>query len=650
MKRELCFLIVLGQSLGAHEVPEGVLDPLVVTGKAEDLIGQVEAASAGRADRAELSERPVLRRGELLEVVPGVVVTQHAGGGKANQYFVRGFNLDHGTDFRVSLDGMPANYRTHAHGQGYADLNFIVPEFADHLDYFKGPFRGRDGDFSTAGGAEYHLAPWFEEGFLETTYGSYDYFRVVYGDSWKLGEGWLSFGAEWTQEDGPWDRGNDYGRANLFARYHVGEGDDYWNVTALWHDGSWDSSDQIAQRAWQSGLVGRYGALDDLTGGETDRFSLSTQWQRTSEAGKTHVDAWFGGYGLRLFSNFTYFLNDPVRGDQFEQNEDRLFAGLNIWHEWDWDVAGKEQRTRVGFQTRNDWIDGIGLYATERRQRVGTVREDDVFAGSYSLFAEHETRVNDWLRIGGALRGDVVYFDVDSDLGANSGTESDGILSPKFHLVLGPWEETEFYLNGGLGFHSNDARGATISVDPSDGVSAADAVDPLVRTKGAELGLRTSRIKDVTATLALWYLESDSELVFVGDGGGTEASDASERWGVEAAAYWRPRDWVSFDVEYAWAQARFVGVAPGMREVPNSVEHALSAGLVLGRELGWFGAMRLRYFAPRPLEESGSVESKSSLQLNSRLGYRWEDWEVSLDVLNLLDRDDRDIEYYYESR
>lgn len=641
---------LLFPSLATAQAPIGSLDDNVVYGKAQNLVGLVSSANEGSASNEELSQRPTVRRGELLEVIPGVIVTQHSGGGKANQYFVRGFNLDHGTDFHIGVDGVPANYRNHAHGQGYADINFIVPEFTESLDYFKGPFTTKYGDLSTAGGANYKLYDRLPNGILSLSYGSDDYTRLVLGDSFDTEEGTLSIGLEYTHEDGPWNRPNNYDRYNIFARYHTGDEDDYFNITALLHSGNWDSSDQIPLRALESGAVDRFGAIDDSTGGETTRHSISTQWQRSDGNTTTHLDAWVGYYDLELYSNFTYFLNDPVRGDQFEQSESRVFTGAHLWHRWDYDLYGRESATTIGFQTRYDFIDDIGLYLTENRERFDTVREDDINAGSFSLYLDHQTQVNDWFRIGAGLRGDIFTFDVDSDLSANSGNETDGIVSPKLNLTFGPWNETEFYVNAGLGFHSNDARGVTISIDPTDGTTPIDSVDPLVRTRGTELGMRSHLFPNVTTTLALWYLESDSELVFVGDAGTSEASDASERWGVEAAIYWRPKTWITADLEYSFSQARFVGVASEFDEVPNSVDNALSAGLTLGEGDGWFGSIRARYFSPRPLEETGSVESDSSFLVNGRVGYRKEDWEVSLDVLNIFDSADNDIEYFYESR
>lgn len=629
--------------------PVETLETVIVTGKAKDLLGQAASASNGQADNEELSQRPFLRRGELLEVVPGVIITQHAGGGKANQYFLRGYNLDHGTDFGISLDGMPVNFRTHAHGQGYADLNFLVPEFVEGLDYFKGPYFAQLGDLSSTGGAHYRHFHSLPQGIASFTFGENEYYRGLVGDSWETGSGTLTIGGEFTQENGPWAIPDKFNRTNGFIRWHTGDDENYLDITGLAYRGSWHSTDQIPLRGIQSGLIDRFGSPQTTDTGETDRYSLQLNWQKKDASTTTKLDVWGGYYHLDLFSDFTYFLDDPVRGDQFEQYDKRYFAGASLSREWRYDIGEKASTTTAGFQTRMDFIDGIGLYKTENRVRHRTVREDDIYEGSYSLFVNHETHLTDWLRAGIGVRGDLFYFDVDSDLAANSGRDWAGIASPKAHLIFGPWAETEIYLNGGLGFHSNDARGVTISLDPENG-DPVDAVDPLVRTKGAEIGVRTKAIEDLTLTAALWVLDSDSEFVYVGDAGRTEAGPASHRYGVELAAYWRPSDWITLDAEYAWSHARFKDVLPEESFIPGAVEHMFTAGLTLGKTEGLYSSLRARYFAPRPLEESGSVESKASFQVNARLGYRRNDWDFAVDCLNLFNRADNDIEYYYESR
>lgn len=636
-----------------HPVPSSgpaeLLEEVIVTGKAEDLTGIATSASSGRTGNEDLSRRPVLRRGELLEAVPGVIISQHAGGGKANQYFLRGFNLDHGTDFGISVDGIPANMRTHAHGQGYADLNFLVPEFIEGLEYFKGPFFASIGDLSTAGAARYRLYRELPQGIALFSAGEQGYTRMLLGDTWRLPAGSLTLGGEYSIENGPWRIENDFRRINGFARWHSGTEDNHLSITAMAYHGRWHSTDQIPLRAIRDGRIDRFDSPETTDTGESSRYTLSLNLLQTEGSTATSFDLWAGYYDLDLFSNFTYFLNDPVRGDQFEQKEGRWFAGAHIARRWNHGTGDRESHTTAGFETRHDFIDDIGLYLTERRRRFDTVRVDDVYEGSYGLYLEHERRLNPWLRAGAGIRGDLFTFDVDSSLPANSGTRTAGIVSPKAHLVFGPWADTEFHLSGGLGFHSNDARGTTIRIDPATGESA-DPVDPLVRTWGLETGVRSSWLETVTFTTSLWLLESDSEFVYVGDAGTTEAGPASRRYGVESAVYWRPSSWFTLDGEYAWSHARFRSDAGGGRHIPGAVEHMATAGLTLGGAEGFYGALRARYFGPRPLEESGRVRSKDSLTLNARVGWRKGKWDIAVDCLNLLDRDNNDIEYYYDSR
>ena len=640
-------LTALAQQAPAPE--PAVTETVVVTGKAQNLLGNAPSASRGQANNAELSQRPVLRRGELLEAVPGVIITQHAGGGKANQYFLRGYNLDHGTDFNIALDGAPINFRTHAHGQGYADLNFLIPEFIEGLDYFKGPYFTELGDLSSTGGANYRLYHELPQGIASVTYGKNNYYRALLGDSFQLGPGVLTLGGEYTHEDGPWDRGDNYRRYNGFARYHTGDDKNYLDLTAMAYHGKWNSSDQLAQRAIDQGIVSKFGSLDDTTGGKSSRYSLALNWQERDATTTTKLDIWVGHYDLDLFSNFTYFLEDPVHGDQFEQKDNRWFGGVNATREWRYDLGSMPSKTTLGFQTRQDFIDGIGLYKTEARERLSTVREDDVYEGSYGLFVDQEIRLTDWVRVGAGVRGDLFNFDVSSNDARNSGDKWASKISPKARIVFGPWADTEFYLNGGLGLHSNDARGTVISVDPATGLPA-DTVDALVRTKGAEFGIRSNLVPKLTSTIAFWLLESDSEFVYVGDAGATEAGPASRRYGIELSNYWRPTSWFTLDAEAAFSHARFTGVPDQESYIPGAIDTMGTAGLTIGKAEGWFGSLRARYFAPRPLEESGRIESKSSLQFNARLGYRQKNWEIALDCLNLFDRDDNDIEYYYESR
>ncbi len=645
-------LPLAAQTDPAVVVPETLPD-VVVEGKAADLLGVAASASNGQANNKELSERPILRRGELLETVPGVIITQHAGDGKANQYFLRGFNLDHGTDFGIFTDGMPVNFRTHAHGQGYADLNFLVPEFIEGLDYFKGPYQAMLGDLTTAGAAQFHLWDALPQGIARFTIGEHDYYRGVAGDTIALSEhNSLTLGGEYTYSNGPWDLEQESRRANGLIRFVHDDGTDRFTLTAMGYDAEWTSTDQIPQRAIEDGRLDRFGYVDPSNGGNSQRYSLSAAWEHKTDNGVTRANAWAGYYDLDLYSNFTYFLDDPVNGDQFNQAEKRWFYGAAVSHEWTKvSLFNKDTRITLGAYTQHDIIDDAGLHKTAARQRLSTVRLDDIRERNYSVFAEAETKWTDKFRTVAGLRGDLFQFDVSARgpySAANSGDEWDGIVSPKLALIFGPWNDTEIYLNGGLGFHSNDARGVTTTRDPATG-DILDPADPLVRTGGAELGVRTEAVKTVTATAVLWYLQSDSELVYVGDAGVNEPGLGSRRYGLELAAYWRPSDWFTLDAEWALSHARFRD-AGDAGYIPNSVDNMLSAGITVGEDEGPFATLRARYFAPRPLEETNTVESQSSFLVNAQAGYRQKNWEFAVECLNLFNSADNDIEYYYTSR
>lgn len=626
-----------------------MLDTIVVTGKATNLLGIATSASQGQASAEELAQRPFLRTGELLEVVPGMIITQHSGGGKANQYFVRGYNLDHGTDFAIFVDNMPVNHRTHGHGQGYADINFLIPELVEELQYVKGPYSPQFGDFSTAGAARFQLYRELPAGIASFSLGTDNYYRGLVADSVQAGPGIATMALEYYYYDGPWARPDQLQRWNGFFRYLVGDQSDYATITLMGYDAGWDATDQVPRRAIQSGLIDRLGHIDPTVGGDSHRYSLSTDIQKTGDHGVTRASLYAGTYQMDLYSNFTLFLEDPVHGDQFNQFDDRWFAGAAVSHQFpDLQIIGRQADLTLGMQTHHDWIDGVGLHKTSARQRLSTVRQDDVYEASLAGYGDVEIHWNDWIRTQTGLRADLYHFDVDArTLPANSGSDWDGIVSPKAGIIFGPWAQTELYLNGGLGFHSNDARGVTITRDPLTG-EALDTVPALVRTQGAEIGLRTQIIPGLTSTLSVWYLHSDSELVYVGDAGSIEAGDASERYGVEWSNYWRPRPWLYLDTEFTATDSRFIATG---EEIENAVPISFSGGISVGDTVGPFASLRARYFSPRPLTGDGSIQSQDALQVNAKIGYRTQsEWEIALEALNLLDARDNDIEYYYASR
>ncbi len=637
--------------------PTATIEEIVVTGRADSLVGIAESASQGTVGADQLALRPLQRVGEVLEAVPGVIVTQHAGGGKANQYFARGFNLDHGTDFATSLDGVPLNLPSHGHGQGYTDLNGLIPELVERVDYRKGLYYADVGDFGSVGAVDLELFDSLDETLVEVEGGSFHSARGVVASSLPFGPGDLLYGLEAGYSDGPWEHGDDFLKVSGVVRYAWGDDAGRFRVTALGYHGDWDSSDQIARSAVAS--VGRFGSLDRTTGGDSQRYTLAADWRRTGERSETRALGYVFYYDLDLFSNFTYFLTDPLRGDQFEQADRRWAGGLSGSHAWLGSLAGRSAKTRIGFQARHDGIEN-GLFNTEARRRVAkldragavlpaTTRRDEIQETSLAPWLESEIQWAEKVRSIAGLRVDYYRFRDEDRMGANSGKRSDVRASPKLTLVFGPWADTEIYLQGGLGFHSNDARGVNTRVDPTTG-DAVDRADPLVQTGGAEIGLRTTRLRGLQSTLAVWWLDMDSELLFVGDAGTTEPSRPSRRYGVELANYYTPTDWLTLDLDVSLSHARFRDSAPEGDHIPGSIESVVAAGATVH---GWKGlsvGLRLRYFGPRPLIEDDSFRSGSTILLGAQLRYEFnERFALTAEAFNLLDRKDSDIDYAYES-
>lgn len=631
----------------ASGVTAANLEEVVVTAGRIVLAGEPRAASEGTVFHEQLENRPLLRTGEILEVVPGLIVTQHTGDGKANQYFLRGFNLDHGTDFLTRVEGMSVNMPTHGHGQGYMDLNFVIPELVERVTYHKGTYYPELGNFSAAGAAEFRYFDRLEP-VLSITGGEDDYLRAVAAGSIPLKGGDLLVALEYNTTDGPWDLPQDLRKVNGVARYSQVSDDGTWSLDFMAYEGDWTATDQIPLRAVQNGTIGRFGFVDPSNGGETHRYSLSGQGHREFGVRRLDYSAWAMDYRLQLFSNFTYAL-DPVNGDQFEQFDDRrVFGGSLAWTQ-PLDAAERWQ-LRTGIELRHDDIAPVGLYLTTARERHTTIRQDDVRQTLAGLWAGLETRWMEKFRSEIGLRYDIIDYEVDSDLVANSGSGSDDLMSPKLSLVFGPWHETEFFLAAGQGFHGNDIRGATITVDPIDGVTPVDQVTPLVAADGMEAGLRTAIIPRMQLSVALWQLEVDSELLFIGDGGATEASRPSRRRGVEVGMYARPTDWMIVDADLAWSEPRFRDDDPAGDHIPGAVERVASLGVTFDLDSGWYGGARLRYLGPSALIEDDSVRAPGSTLVNLEAGRRFgKRLKLTLGVYNAFDEDASDIRYFYES-
>ncbi|MET0265003.1 MAG: TonB-dependent receptor plug domain-containing protein [Duganella sp.] len=612
------------------------ISKVTVLGHYDTAVGSSDAASQGVATASLIASRAALRTGELLEFVPGMIVTQHSGDGKANQYFLRGFNLDHGTDFATHVDGMPVNLRSNAHGQGYSDLNFLIPELVQQIAYKKGPYFADEGDFSSAGAAHIGLADSLPQGLASLTAGSYGYQRGVLADTFKLDGGKLLAGVELNRNNGPWATPENVRKASALLRYSSGDQQRGYHVTAMVYRNRWNATDQVPLRSVQQGNIDRYGGIDASDGGKTARASLSWGVHRKTADSVSEASAYLVRSSLDLYSNFTYLLNDPVNGDQFQQSERRTMAGFAASQAWMARLGTLDMRNKIGLQTRYDHISPLGLYTTMARQRLATVREDRVREGSAALYWENTAYwLPHWRSVIG-LRHDAYRFDV------NGASVSAQRTSPKLSLIAGPWANTEYFLNYGNGFHSNDARGV---VQPSN------AATPLVGTRGAELGVRSEWLPGLQTSLALWTLDIDSELVYAGDSGQTEPSRPSRRRGVEWSNHYVAAPWLLFDLDLSASRARYRQHDPAGDYVPEALDKVASFGVTI-KDLGrWHGGLELRYFGQRPLLEDNSVRSASTTLVYGRIGYQFNRRTgLTLDGFNLFDRQASDIDYYYPSR
>lgn len=622
------------------------LPELEVLGRQLDLIGQAVSASEGYVGRDDIAGRPRVRSGDLLELVPGMVATQHSGSGKANQYFLRGFNLDHGTDFATFVDAMPVNLRSHGHGQGYSDLNFLIPELVEALSYRKGTYYADVGDFSAAGSARFQIADQLPHGLAEASLGEFGYARGLLADSGRHAVTEWLYGIETQQYDGPWSNIDEsVEKLNLTLRMGHELGSGRLHLQAMAYDNEWNAPDQIPTRAVAQGLITPLGSLDTTLGGNSSRYSVSGGWTGAAFGGDLKAQAYWIDSDFKLWSNFTYFLDDPDNGDQFQQFDRRTVHGLALTQSW----QQSRVRWQLGLDYRYDDIDAIGLYRTRARQYLSTVREDSIDEQSVGMFVAADADLSETWRVYAGLRQDWFEFEVDAGNLQNSGREQADLASAKLALVHRPIESFEWYLSAGQGFHSNDARGVTLQVDPVTG-EPGESADPLVRSEGAELGARWYWSERFHASLAYWHLHLDSELLFVGDAGNTEASFPSNRNGAELGIYFFPSEQLAADLEVSYTDARFANQPSNADAIPGAIPWVVAGGVTWRTASDWSVGARIRHFGRYALIEDGSEQAAGSTTVNLRVGRDWNRFSAHVEVLNLLDTDAHDIDYFYPSR
>lgn len=657
--RPLLWSLLLSGGTALAQVPGEAVAlwtlPTVSVSASSDAV-PAEAASSGVISAEVIAQRSLLRPADVLELVSGLVVTQHSGDGKANQYFLRGFNLDHGTDFATRVNGVPVNMPTHAHGQGYSDLNFLIPEIVQSIAYRKGPYDAANGDFSSAGSADISYRKRLDGGLADVTLGPRAYARAVVADSWQLASGrHLLVAVERMNNDGPWTVPEGLRKLNGVLTLSEGSASRGWSASLMSYQANWTATDQIPQRLIDAGTYqgrpfGRFDSLDASSGGTTARHSASAEWHHTQSNVRDQLSAYAMRYELQLFSNFTYALERPADGDQFAQSDARNVMGVQGSRTWssEWG-ADRSMLNTLGFEVRADDI-AVGLYDSVARRITSTVREDRVAQTLAGIYADNRLEWTPWLKTIAGVRLDQLNVQVRSLSNAlNSGSSQSALASPKLSVILGPWHDTEFFVNAGYGFHSNDARGTVIRVDPRDN-SPQNQVPGLVQSFGQEIGLKSQITPAWQTVLTLWQLDLNSELFYKGDAGTTEAGRPSRRTGVEFNHRWSATRWLDLQADLAWSQSRY---SDGLADdrIPNAVSQVGQVALNLKNLGPWTAALQWRYIGSAPLNEEGTVNSAVVQTLNLRATYKMSPkvmWFA--DVFNLGNAKVDDIQYFYASR
>jgi hypothetical protein len=694
-----------------HEL--STIGQTLTVGRQQNLVGTALSASTGTISQEQISTRPLLRPGEVLEDIPGLVISQHSGGGKANQYYLRGFQLDHGTDLDGSINGVPINLGTHAHGQGYSDINYLMPELVGDVEFKKGLYFADQGDFATAGGYEL----FYRNTIVPTTSftaGDYGYDRFFTAASPKFGAGTLLYAVEIAHDNGSFVKPDEYHRFNGVLRYSSTKGADAFAVTGLAYSGTFGSTDQVPQRAIDQGLINRYGYEDPSDGGNTYHYALSAQYTHAAPNGSFKADVYGVTSLLNLQSNFTYFYDDandyynvtqnPVTcngayrtctpnagtaaaprttayqsycpandtapagalyhsvapapfafgcGDQRTQLDVRTYYGFKANRTFT--TPGAE--TTLGAELRNDNVPTVGLFLSNGRVAYpnGTLSNDHVTLTAPSLYLASQLRFGEKLRITPAVRFDALRQSVAAYLPGNSGRASESAVDPKFALAYAPSRNQEFYFDIGESYHSNDARGVVGGLDPQTHAAFDPSGAPVVtnavltRAFGEEVGYRFSN-RRLTTTISAFRLLLANELQFDGDHGTTSVGGPTVRQGIELANYFSPTTWLTLDADLATTSARFTTDPTNQGTgVPESLNGVVSLGATADTA-HYAASIRMRYFGPRTLDTQGDAKSPPSTTFNTQITAKLAHRRsLTLDVFNIFNSQTPDVTYYYAS-
>jgi hypothetical protein len=630
-----------------------------------------DSASEGIVLSDTIKLKPLYNAGEIAEVVPGVISTGHSGGGKANQYFLRGFNLDHGTDFASSVDGVVINNPSHAHGQGYTDLNFVIPELIQEVKYKKGVYSVEDGNFSSAGSMNMKYFTSLKKGNIKLEGGSFSHGRVLAMDSIRSLKGTFIYAGEASHNNGPWSIPDNYKKYNSVLGYSYGDESKGFSIKSSAYNGNWQATNQIPERAIERGRnpyslentgLNRFDSGDPTDGGKSNRVSITFEAHKSDSRSNSKLLIYNVYSDLDLYSNFTFYLKNPIKGDQIQQKEFRTTSGINLSHSLNHTTLDFKVVNTFGLQIRRDYIQN-GLHESENKIDYNRLKDNRIKETNISPYFENRIKWTDKIKSIVGLRGEIFNFIAEDRMGLlryddyretnllslssyldNPNfkiNENAKLLNPKGSLVLGPFNKTEIFLNAGYGFHSNDARGL---------LRSDSKVTPLSRTKGKEIGVHNNYYKFLSTNIILWTLDLESELVFVGDEGSTEPTRASTRKGIEFNNIFILTPQLTLLADLSISRAKYVQYDSSGDFVPLSARNIFYTALNYSTDK-WGGSLNYRYFGPRPLTEDESVLSSPVSSFSGMLSATiFENWNIRGEVYNILNsRLDR-IQYYYPTR
>mgnify|MGYP000610342023 CR=1 FL=1 len=612
----------------------------------EELVLRKEINALQTITKIDLQVNPVNNSQEILRKVPGLFIGQHAGGGKAEQIFLRGFDIDHGTDITLSVDGMPINMVSHAHGQGYSDLHFVIPETIKNIDFGKGPYYANQGDFNTAGYVNFATKTAIKDNMISVGYGDFNSFRTVAMfnllENSKKDDAYVAM--EYIETDGTFESPQNFNRLNLFAKYNTFLSDgDRVTLTASHFTSQWDASGQIPEREVANGNITRFGAIDDTEGGFTSRSNINIQLQKTlANNSILEANAFYSNYNFELYSNFTFFLENPVDGDQIKQFEDRNIFGMNAKIITEKNYGDIEAKFTKGGGLRFDNITDNELSSTKNRQEIlNRIQFGDVQQTNAYAFINSEFEIGRF-KISPALRFDYFKFLYNDNLSTTYETlsKTKAIVNPKLNFLYTQNNNLQWFLKSGIGFHSNDAR--VVLQDNADKV--------LPRAYGVDFGNIWKPTKNIVLNTAVWYLFSEEEFVYVGDAGIVEPSGKSERYGLDLGIRYQITDNIYFDTDATITKARSLEASAGQDYIPLAPNFTLAGGLAFNNLGNFSGGLRFRYLADRAANEDNSIVAEGYFVSDLNINYNLKNITFGVAVENLFDVAWNETQFATESR